>query len=158
MIALRTDRGVGLGLAVLALAVLWSARGFPNVPGQKLGAAFLPMLIGAGFLLCAVALMLRRPARNARPGDAVSAAGTAGSEHFGSSAVTIAAVVVYIAASDWLGFLLVAPACLLATFLAQRVRLAPALVWSLGGTLLVHVAFYKLLRVPLPWGVLTPFY
>jgi hypothetical protein len=23
---------------------------------------------------------------------------------------------------------------------------------------LVHVAFYKLLRVPLPWGVLTPFY
>jgi len=23
-------------------------------------------------------------------------------------------------------------------------------------TLLVHFAFYKLLRVPLPWGVLTP--
>jgi hypothetical protein len=22
----------------------------------------------------------------------------------------------------------------------------------------VHVAFYKLLRVPLPWGVLRPFY
>jgi hypothetical protein len=30
--------------------------------------------------------------------------------------------------------------------------------WALGGTLLVHVAFYKLLRVPLPWGPLTPFY
>jgi len=44
----RTDRWVGLGLAVLALAVLYSARAFPNVPGQKLGAAFLPMLIGAG--------------------------------------------------------------------------------------------------------------
>jgi len=23
-------------------------------------------------------------------------------------------------------------------------------------TVLVHFAFYKLLRVPLPWGVLTP--
>jgi putative tricarboxylic transport membrane protein len=38
------------------------------------------------------------------------------------------------------------------------VRAGPALLWSLGGTVLVHVAFYKLLRVPLPWGVLTPFY
>lgn len=156
----RTDRRVGLGLAVLGAAVLWSARAFPNVPGQKLGAAFLPLLIGAGFLLGALALMLRRPMRDAAAVQpAASAAdGAAGGEHFGSSAVTIAAVVVYIAASDALGFLLIAPLCLLATFLAQRVRLLPALAWSLGGTVLVHVAFYKLLRVPLPWGVLTPFY
>jgi len=27
-----------------------------------------------------------------------------------------------------------------------------------SGTLVVHLAFYKLLRVPLPWGVLKPFY
>mgnify|MGYP000887924636 CR=1 FL=1 len=24
-------------------------------------------------------------------------------------------------------------------------------------TMVIHFAFYKLLRVPLPWGVLTPF-
>jgi putative tricarboxylic transport membrane protein len=111
------------------------------------------MLIGAGFVLAALALMLRR-----QPAGDADAGTQAGSEHFGSSAVTAAAVVVYIAASDALGFLLIAPLCLFATFLAQRVRLGPALAWSLGGTLLVHVAFYKLLRVPLPWGVLTPFY
>lgn len=149
------DRKVGLGLAALALLVLWSARDFPNVPGQKLGAAFLPMLVGAGLLVCAIALLVRR--RNPAEADASAQAG-AGGEHFGSSAVTIAAVVVYIVASDALGFLLLAPLCLFATFLAQRVRAMPALWWSLGGTLLVHVAFYKLLRVPLPWGVLTPFY
>jgi putative tricarboxylic transport membrane protein len=147
----RIDRNTGIGIAVLGLAVLWSARGFPNVPGQKLGAAFLPMLIGAGLLLCAIALVLRRPAAAAPDADA-------GDEHFGSSALTIGAVIVYILASDAVGFLLIAPLCLLATFLAQRVRLRPALLWSLGGTILVHVAFYKLLRVPLPWGVLTPFY
>ena len=150
----HTDRKVGLGLAVLALAVLWSARAFPNVPGQKLGAAFLPMLVGAGLLLGAIALMLRK--RDAA--DDATAPAVAGSEHFGSSAVTIGAVLVYILASEWAGFLLLAPLCLFATFLAQRVRLMPALWWSLGGTLLVHVSFYKLLRVPLPWGVLTPFY
>ena len=57
----HTDRKVGLGLAALALAVLWSARDFPNVPGQKLGAAFLPMLVGAGLLLAAIALMCLPP-------------------------------------------------------------------------------------------------
>ena len=31
----------------------------------------------------------------------------------------------------------------------------PLLV-AVGGTLLVHLVFYKLLRVPLPWGWLTP--
>ena len=148
----RSDRNVGIGIAGLALAVLWSARVFPNVPGQKLGAAFLPMLIGVGLLLCAIALILRKPAADAaQPPEAAE-------EHFGSSALTIAAVIVYILASDVVGFLLLAPLCLLATFLAQRVRLGPAMLWSLGGTLLVHVAFYKLLRVPLPWGLLTPFY
>ncbi|EFK97786.1 hypothetical protein LDC_0157, partial [sediment metagenome] len=49
----RTDRWVGLGLAALALAVLWSSRSFPSVPGQKLGAGFLPTIVGAGLLLCA---------------------------------------------------------------------------------------------------------
>ena len=152
----RSDRNVGIGIAALALAVLWSARSFPNVPGQKLGAAFLPLLIGAGLLLCGVALLLRRPGPG--PGAAGAPAAQAGDEHFGSSALTIGAVIVYILCSEAIGFLLRAPLCLLATFLAQRVRIVPALLWSLGGAVLVHVAFYKLLRVPLPWGLLTPFY
>jgi putative tricarboxylic transport membrane protein len=152
----RIDRWVGLGLALLALAVLWSARAFPNVPGQKLGAAFLPMLVGAGMLICAVALIVRSFRRSAYALEVLQKA--AGSEHYGSSAVIVGAVVLYIALADRLGFLLVAPVCLVAAFLALRIRTLPALAWALGGTLLVHVAFYKLLRVPLPWGVLRPFY
>ncbi len=151
----HSDRNVGVGIVALAGAVLWSARDFPNVPGQKLGAAFLPMLIGAGLLLCGIALILRKPAAAQAAGASVA---VAGEEHFGSSALTIGAVVVYILGSDAIGFLLLAPLCLMATFIAQRVRIVPALWWSVGGTVLVHVAFYKLLRVPLPWGVLTPFY
>ena len=37
-------------------------------------------------------------------------------------------------------------------------QLLPALGWALVGTLVVHLVFYKLLRVPLPWGVLPPWY
>ncbi len=152
----NTDRWVGLGLALLALAVLWSARAFPDVPGQKLGAAFLPMLIGAGLLVCGLALMLRSLRGRAYAHEADL--GAAKPEHFGSAAVIVGAVVAYIALSERLGFLFVAPVCLLAVFLALRVRWQRAVVWAIGGTLLVHFAFYKLLRVPLPWGALTPFY
>lgn len=151
----RTDAFVGLGLAVLAAAVLWSARGFPDVPGQKLGAAFLPMLVGAGLLVCALALMLRSWRGRAY---AEHEAAEAGSEHFGSSLVVIGAVLAYIFLSEAVGFLIIAPLCLMAGFLAFRIGWQRALLWALGGTVLVHVAFYKLLRVPLPWGVITPFY
>jgi putative tricarboxylic transport membrane protein len=151
----RTDAWVGLGLAVLASAVLWSARAFPNVPGQKLGAAFLPMLVGAGLLLCGIALVVRSLRGRAYADDAPA---EAGSEHFGSSLVVIGAVLAYIFLSERLAFLIVAPLCLMAGFLAFRIGWQRALLWALGGTVLVHFSFYKLLRVPLPWGVITPFY
>jgi len=156
----RSDRWVGLGLALLALAVLWSARAFPPVPGQKLGAAFLPMLIGAGLLLCGVALVVRdlRRRRTGRAAALHPPGAERKAEHFGSSAVIIAAVVFYIVLSERLGFLLIAPLCLLTVFLALRIRWQTALLWALAGTALVHLGFYKLLRVPLPWGLLNPFY
>lgn len=151
----RSDRWVGLGLAVLALAVLWTARDFPQVPGQKLGAAFLPMIIGAGLLLCSLTLIVRSfrasAYRSADPPVRVH-------EHFGSSLVIVGVVLAYILLSERVGFLIIAPLCVLPVFLVLRVRWPAALLWTLGGTLAVHLAFYKMLRVPLPWGWITPFY
>jgi putative tricarboxylic transport membrane protein len=40
---------------------------------------------------------------------------------------------------------------------ALRVSPGRSLLIAMVGTLLIHTAFYKLLRVPLPWGVLTPY-
>jgi putative tricarboxylic transport membrane protein len=151
----RVDRWVGLGLAVLALTVLWSGSAFPNVPGQKLGAAFLPMIIGGGLLLCALALVRRSFRRGAY---AEAEAQPEVEEHFGSAVVIVGAVLAYILLSERIGFLFIAPLCLVAVFLAFRVRWTTAVMCAIGGTLVVHLAFYKLLRVPLPWGPLTPFY
>lgn len=151
----RVDRWVGLGLAVLALAVLWSGSAFPNVPGQKLGAAFLPMIIGVGLLLCGIALVARSLRRGAY---AEADAAPEVEEHFGSAVVIVGAVLAYILLSERIGFLFIAPLCLVAVFLALRVHWRTAVLAAIGGTLLVHLAFYKLLRVPLPWGPLTPFY
>jgi putative tricarboxylic transport membrane protein len=152
----KTDRWLGLALVLLAGVVLWSARAFPAVPGQKLGAGFLPSLIGVCLLLCGVALGLRSLRAQAYADE--DAAPAAGSEHFGSAFVIIAVIAAYIGLADRLGFLIVAPLCLLAVFKALRVATVPALLWAAGGTVVVHFAFYKLLRVPLPWGVFRPFY
>lgn len=150
----RVDRWLGVALAVLAAAVLWSARAFPDVPGQKVGAGFLPMIVGAGLLVCGVVLVLRSwRAAPYTDGDAVREA-----EHFGAPMVVVAAVAAYILLADRLGFLIVAPLCLVAVFRAMRVGWRPSVLWAIGGTLVVHLAFYKLLRVPLPWGVIRPLF
>jgi putative tricarboxylic transport membrane protein len=152
----RADLGVGAALALLAAAVLWSARAFPVVPGQKLGAGFLPMLVGAGLLLCGVALVVR--AWRSLPVAEGESASAAAAEHYGSAAVIVAAIAGYLLLADKLGFLLVAPVALFAMQRAFAVGWGASLAWAIGGTLVVHLAFYKLLRVPLPWGVLRPFY
>ena len=153
----RTDRVVSLVLALLALAVMYTARGFPAVPGQKLGAGFLPLIIGAGLLACALGL-LWRSVHAARYAAAEAPALARPPERVGPALLVLAAVAGYVLLADRLGFLLVAPLMLLVCLRALGQRWGTALAWALGGTLLVHLAFYKLLRVPLPWGVLRPFY
>jgi putative tricarboxylic transport membrane protein len=150
----RIDRRVGAALALLGLAVTWSARAFPDVPGQKLGAAFVPMLVGIGLAACGLGLVVR----SWRGTYADDAATPETGESFGSALVFVAAVAAYIGLADRLGFLLVAPVLLAVMFATLRVKTSHALLWAVVGTVVVHAAFYKLLRVPLPWGVLRPFY
>jgi putative tricarboxylic transport membrane protein len=150
------DLRVGIALALLAAAVLWSAQAFPVVPGQRLGAGFLPKLVGAGLGLCGLGLVLRSLRGTAY--DNLVAAPTTSWRDIASALLILATIAAYIGLADRLGFLLIAPLCLLAVFRVLRVGWGPAMAWALGGTLLVHVMFYKLLRVPLPWGLLRPFY
>jgi putative tricarboxylic transport membrane protein len=163
----RVDRWIGLGLILLGSVVVASGRAFPDVPGQKLGAAFLPVLVGAGLALCG-ALLAARSLRSGRGGGAATPAGGGGGapgggaptapERLGPPAVVLATVAAYIGLSPVLGFLLVAPPCLAVLLRALGSDWRASIAWALLGTVVVHVAFYKLLRVPLPWGVLRPFY
>jgi putative tricarboxylic transport membrane protein len=148
----RVDRSVGLVLTLLALLVLFSASQFPDVPGQKIGAGFLPLLVGVGLLCCGVALVWRSR-RQLAPPEAQRA-----TEQVRPALVVAGAMVLYGLAADSLGFLLVAPVVLLMVFRALQVSWRVSLLSALVGTLVVHLVFYKLLRVPLPWGVIRPFF
>ncbi len=152
----RIDRAIGVALALLAAVVLWTSRSFPAVPGQKVGAGFLPAIVGAGLLVCGIGLVLRSAKTGAGAAEGAGAREATGP--IGPVLVVLAGVAGYILLADRLGFLIVAPLVLLAAFRALGVSWRASVPWALAGTLVVHVAFYKLLRVPLPWGVLRPFY
>ena len=70
--------------------------------------------------------------------------------------VTVGCLLFYIAASTPLGFIPCSLIVLCAMFLTLRVRPVLILPVALVSTLVIHTLFYKGLRVPLPWGVLTP--
>lgn len=148
------DALTGAALLALALAVLWHVQGFPPSPGQPYGAALFPGLVAAGLAVCATLLVVQ----GLRSGDALVrwGDGMRARRRLGAFAATAGSIGFYIATAEWLGFV-VAGALMLATLLASygvRARLiAPV---ALGATLAIHTAFFKLLKVPLPWGVLEP--
>ena len=150
----------GALLALLGAAILWHVQGFPRIPGQNVGPALFPGILAAGLVVCGTAADRER-AEGARAdrGDAVALGGRArvaalaaaparvrGPGRRATSSTSSRSIAsascsprfVYLAALMW----------------ALRVRLAVALPVALVMALLIHYAFYKLLRVPLPWGVL----
>jgi putative tricarboxylic transport membrane protein len=77
--------------------------------------------------------------------------------HLRNFLITIFCLLFYIYFSDRLGFLITATAVVSLMFWALKVRPTWILPIALTVALVIHTIFYKGLRVPLPWGVLTPF-
>jgi len=63
-------------------------------------------------------------------------------------------LVFYIFAADTLGFLIAGSLLLLVLFVKLGVPRLTAVVVAIAATAGIHLLFYKLLRVPLPWGLL----
>ena len=151
------DAVFGLLLMLLGGAVLVAIQGYPKIPGQPVGPALFPGLIAAGLCITGVLLVAKGIRGRADQPWLAWDDWVRSPRHVGALAVLLGGIVFYILAADRLGFLLVAPVILLALFLVLRVRPLPAVTIAIVATLVVHFAFYKLLRVPLPWGVLKGF-
>jgi putative tricarboxylic transport membrane protein len=70
--------------------------------------------------------------------------------------ITITCLLFYVLVSELLGFLVCGLLILCVMFRALSVKPMHILPIAIGITLLIHTLFYKGLRVPLPWGVLSP--
>jgi len=69
----------------------------------------------------------------------------------------VGAVLFYIAFSEALGYAIAAPIALLSFLIATGTRPIVAVPIALLVPLLIHYIFYTVLRVPLPWGLLTEY-
>lgn len=147
----------GVLAGVFALAIFMGAQAFPTIPGQNVGPKVFPELIAAGMLLCAVMLVARGlNTRGSEKWLSLPAWLQQGRTAFGFLLVPLC-LIFYVAASEALGFIPTAILLLLALFLTYGVRWRTALIVALVGSVSIHALFYKMLKVPLPWGVLSPY-
>ena len=148
----------GALFALLGAAILWHVQGFPRIPGQNVGPGLFPGVLAVAMLVCgtiliATGLKARRSAgaasRWAAPPEWLRS-----HRHVVAFIVLVAINVFYLLVVDRLGFLLTAFVYLAALMWVLRVR--PLLVVPIAFimALAIHYAFYKLPRVPLPWGLL----
>ena len=148
----------GVLFALLGAAILWHVQGFPRIPGQNVGPALFPGVLAVAMLVCgAILIVSGLKARRADRGSsrwAVAPEWLRSRRHVLAFAVLVASNVFYLLAVDWLGFLPTAFVYLAALMWVLRVRPAIAVLVAFLMALAIHYAFYKLLRVPLPWGVL----
>ena len=151
------DAIFGLVLLALGATVLISVQAFPRIPGQPVGPALFPGLIAAGLCIAGFLLIVHGVRNRANQPWLVWDDWVGSPRHVVALLVLLGSIVFYIAVADRLGFLPTAVIILVALFSALRVPTGRAVLIAVIAALAVHLAFYKLLRVPLPWGVLTPY-
>lgn len=148
----------GALIILLGAALLFHIRDFPTIPGQDYGPALFPGVIAVGLLVCGALLIMKGvAARRHSAGDAawVTWDGwTRSRHHLLAFVVVIGVNVLYIFLSGRLGFIVTGVLYLGALFAVFGVRARWIVPLAIVVTLAIHYAFYKLLHVPLPWGVL----
>ena len=153
------DQVTGLFLVGLGAAAAYGGWLLPPVPGQPVGPNIFPLVIGSGLALCglAIALGIGRTfeeeeeiipleAGQARPPT---------SKLYGLRALLPPALLLfYVAAADRLGFIITAALIVFVTSSALGARWKLSLPLAVMAPIVIHLIFSKLLRVPLPAGLL----
>lgn len=150
------DAVIGVVLLVFGTVVFFLSQQFPGLPGQNYGPAFFPSIIGTLLGGCGVILIVGGIAKRREIGLVILGDWVTSRRHMVNFLMIIVALIFYIVVVDFLGFIPTALIITTVLMLCFRVRVFPALAMSLASTLVIHGFFYKILLVPLPWGILQP--
>jgi putative tricarboxylic transport membrane protein len=125
------------------------------MPGQKFGPAWFPGLIASGLAVCGFFLVLS----GVRHGGLwlVLPDWVSRRKPLTGVASVLAGLIVYVLAADKLGFHITGVALLVAWTRILGASWRVAIAVALVATVAIHLSFYKILRIPLPWGVFEPY-
>ena len=149
------DAIIGLLLIAISVAVGIATLSFPEFPGQRYGPSLFPRVLAAGLTICGAILVVRGWHARAEQHWLVLDFWTKEPWRLASFGLVIAAVLLYILASDTVGFIPVAIVVLGVLFLWLGTRPITATITAVVATFAIHWFFATMLRVPLPRGWLN---
>jgi len=150
-----SDTLSGILIGIFAVIIFVMALSFPPTPGQEFGSGLFPRLIAIGLLICSVCLVVQ----GWRRGDSQRWLAWPGLNvvTFLRFCMIPAALIFYFLTAEFLGFFISSGIILIVTFLVFGVKPLRGLVLTVASLLVIHFAFYNVLEVPLPWGLLETF-
>jgi putative tricarboxylic transport membrane protein len=160
-----SDRVTGLFMVALGGLAAYGGSRLAPVPGQQIGPNVFPLVVGIGLAICGGMIAFgigRRYEEEAEADLAKIQIATETGEHGRSRSwwrglralVPPALLLFYVFAVERIGFLPTAAVLVLTASLALGARLRLAIPLAIGAPLFVNLVFAKLLRVPLPSGLL----
>jgi putative tricarboxylic transport membrane protein len=159
------DRVTGLFMVVLGGLAAYGGSRLPPVPGQQIGPNVFPLVVGIGLAICGgmIAFGVGRHYEEQAESDLAKISGQIATGNPDARSrwwrglkalVPPALLLFYVVAIEPLGFLPTAAAMVLSASLALGAQLRLAVAMAIGAPLIVNLMFSKLLRVPLPSGLL----
>ena len=156
------DRVTGLFLVGLGAAAAYGGWQLPPVPGQPVGPNVFPLVIGLGLALCGLAIAFGighsfEEEEEIIPFEGGEAPAPRGKLYGLRALLPPALLLFYVFAADRLGFIITAAIMVYVTSTALGAKWKLALPLAALSPFAIHLIFGKLLRVPLPAGLLpTP--
>ena len=159
-----SDRVTGSFLVVLGSACAYGGWLLPPVPGQEIGPDVFPLVTGIGLVICGLMIAfgighsfeeeeVLIEADADEPPDETHKAPIGWMRGL-MALIPPGLLLFYVLTVDRLGFFLTAAAMIFTAAIALGARLRLATPLAIVAPLFVHLVFSKLLRVPLPPGLI----
>ena len=158
------DRVIGLLTFGLGAVAAYAGSRLPPVPGQRIGPNVFPLVIGIGLCLCGLMIAFRigRSFEEEAEADLAAHSDLPTDEQVLAShrplyklrvLIPPALLVFYAMTVEALGFYVTSAIMIVTAALLFGARPRLAIPLALLAPVLVHLVFYKVLRVPLPEGL-----
>lgn len=148
-----SDTVVGVGFVGAGALIVVGTLNYPPLDGGHPGPALFPRILGTLMAVLGAALAVQ----GARARDATQAVEWRRLHHnvgLVNALFALGGVLAYLGLVEWLGFLITGTLLLFVMMWRLRVPPLRALVVAIAFITIVHFLFVKVLRVPLPLGLL----